>query len=510
MFKLIYVLYKIRLLSPFGMFNLLSAIFKYGINVMGLLSFAQRVHGDKEALVDDNETLTYNQLLEQAEQLSIMLKEKYQIKSGQKVGLLCRNHASMVKSIFALSYLGTDLYFLNVEMNKDQFNNLFKRYALDFIIYDYELSSLIEDSNYNKKKVLSYHDNLPAINNLIYSGCNKSVKQQGISFGKIVLLTGGTTTGNSKPAAHKSSLLNYLNPFLSMVTRLKLMDYRTAYIATPMYHGYGVAVLFLFIALGKKIIINSKFNADKACALIRQNNVEVVTIVPLMLYKMLKSNPDDLKSLACIASGGAELNPKLIEETFSKLGYVLYNLYGTSEAGLNIIATPQDLKYSPKTIGKKIDGVRLKVLDDKRLEVKTGQIGQFCIKNRWSMKNRDKCWLETGDMGYTDEKGYFYLCGRGDDMIVSAGENVYPFEVEQILSTHPQVEDVVVVGIKDEAFGQRLKAFIVLVQGSTVTKEEILEWLRTKVARFQIPKEIEFIDNMPYTPVGKLDRKQLK
>lgn len=510
MFKLIYVFFKIRLLSPFGLFSLISAIFKYGINVMGLLGFAERIYGDKEALVDDNETLTYSQLLEQSKKLSIMLEKKYQLKSGQKVGFLCRNHASLVKSIFAVSYLGADLYFLNVEMNKGQFNNLLNHYNFDFIVYDYELSSFIEDSNYTKNKVLSYHDNLPAINNLTCIDSNKKTKHQATFFSKIVILTGGTTTGNSKAAAHKSSVFNFLNPFLTMVTRLKLLNYTTAYIATPMYHGYAIAVLFLFISLGKKMIISKRFDADKACTLIRRYNVEVVTVVPLMLYKMLKSNPEDLKSLTCIASGGAELNPKLAEETFSKLGYVLYNLYGTSEAGLNIIATPQDLKYSTKTIGKTIDGVRLKILDDNMLEVKVGEIGQFCIKNRWSMKNGAKSWIETGDMGYRDENDYIYLCGRVDDMIVSAGENVYPFEVEQILTTHPQVQDAAVIGIKDEAFGHRLKAFIVPVQDSSVTKEEILEWLRKKVARFQIPKEIEFIDNMPYTPLGKLDRKQLK
>lgn len=510
MSKLIYVLYKIRLLSPFGLFSLISAIFKYGINVMGLLGFAEQIYGDKEALVDDNETLTYSQLLEQSKKLSIILEKKYQLKSGQKVGFLCRNHASLVKSIFAVSYLGADLYFLNVEMNKVQFNNLLNYYNFDFIVYDYELSSFIEDSNYTKNKVLSYHDNLPAINNLTCIDSNKKTKHQATFFNKIVILTGGTTTGNSKAAAHKSSVFNFLNPFLTMVTRLKLLNYTTAYIATPMYHGYAIAVLFLFISLGKKMIISKRFDADKACTLIRRYNVEVVTVVPLMLYKMLKSNPEDLKSLACIASGGAELNPKLAEETFSKLGYVLYNLYGTSEAGLNIIATPQDLKYSTKTIGKTIDGVRIKILDDNMLEVKAGEIGQFCIKNRWSMKNGAKPWIETGDMGYRDENEYFYLCGRVDDMIVSAGENVYPFEVEQILTAHPQVEDAAVIGIKDEAFGQRLKAFIVPVQDSSVTKEEILEWLRSKVARFQIPKELEFIDKMPYTPIGKLDRKQLK
>ena len=131
---------------------------------------------------------------------------------------------------------------------------------------------------------------------------------------KIVILTGGTT-GNSKAAAHKPSIFNFLNPFLTLLTRLNLINYNTAYIATPIYHGYGVAILFLFIALGKKMVINNGFDAKKACCLIREHNVEVVTVVPLMIYKMLKNNAEDLKSLACIASGGAELNPKLVEET---------------------------------------------------------------------------------------------------------------------------------------------------------------------------------------------------
>lgn len=509
MFRLIYVFFKIRLLSPFGLFSLLSAIFKYGINIMALLGFAKRIYGDKVALVDDNETLTYNQLLSQSESLSIILKEKYNLKRGQKVGFLCRNHSSFVKSVFAISCIGADVYFLNVDMGKDQFNKLLSKYDFDFLIYDYELISFIEDSGYNKNKLLSYHDKLPAISNLKYINGNEKQKHHRKSFGKIVIFTGGTTTGYSKAALHKPSVFNFLNPFLAIITKLKLTNYNTAYIATPMYHGYAIAVLLLFITLGKKIIINRKFDADNACTLIRRYNVEVVTVVPLMLFKMIKTNPEALKSLACIASGGAELSPKLIEETFSKLGYVLYNLYGTSESGLNIIATPQDLKYSAKTIGKKISGVGIKILYDNKCEVKTGEIGQLCIKNRWSMKNRANSWIETGDMGYRDKKGYFYLCGRSDDMIVSAGENVYPFEVEQILITHSQIEDVAVIGIKDEAFGERLKAFIVPVKNTSISKEEVLEWMRSKVARFQIPKEIVFVDSIPYTSVGKMDRKKL-
>jgi len=479
------------------------------MNIMALLSFAEKINSNKTVLVDENETLSYKQLLSQSERISIVLKEKFQLNIGKKVGFLCKNHSTLVKSIFAVSQLGSDIYLLNAEMSTSQFNDLLSRNDFDFLIYDFEFGSLIEQSTFCRNKILSYHNQLLAINTLLNTSVIEKPNNHRSSSSKIVILTGGTT-GNPKSAAHKPSLFNYLNPFLSLLTRLKLVNYSTAYIATPIYHGYGIAVLLLFITLGKKVVIHKGFDANIACHLIRKHTVEVVTVVPLMLYKMLRYNIEDLKSLICIVSGGAELNPKLVHETYSELGDVLYNLYGTSEAGLNIIATPQDLSYSPKTLGKKVNGVQLKLLDEDKNEVKVGSVGQLCINNRWSMRNRNNPWIETGDLGYRDNKGYYFLCGRLDDMVVSAGENVYPVEIEQVLINHPQVDDVAVFGVVDEVFGQRLKAFVLPVKNSSITKEELLEWLRPRVARFQLPKDITFVNNLPYTSLGKLDKKHLK
>lgn len=498
-----------KVLSPLGLYRLVSAIRKYGLNVMTLLCFAERTYGNKTVLAYENEIISYKELLAQSEKLAFLLKEKYSISGGQKVGFLCKNHASLVKSIFAVSLLGADIYLLNAEMSGEKLNKLLNRHNFGLLVYDFELSPLIEQSGYSKDMILSYHDSLPAINNLLDAKVNEKYTLKRTSSSRIILLTGGTT-GNSKEVVHKPSIFNYLNPFLTLLTRLNLLNYNTAYIATPIYHGYGIAVLLLFIALGKKVVINYGFDAEKACRLVHEHNVEVITVVPLMVYKMLKYNPEDLKSLTCIVSGGAELNPKLVEEVSDKLGDVLYNLYGTSEAGLNIVAAPEDLRYSTRTIGKKINGVQLKVLDNNKKEVKTGRIGQFCIRNRWSMRNSNKPWIETGDLGYQDENGYYFLCGRTDDMVVSAGENVYPVEVEQVLVEHPQVEDAAVIGVSDEKFGQRLKAFVLPVKDAYITEAELLEWLRPRIARYQMPREITFVDSMPYTPVGKLDKKQLK
>ncbi|WP_211231464.1 AMP-binding protein [Paenibacillus harenae] len=506
--KLFGVLRRIGMLSPAGLYGIVSAIRHYGVNVMALLKIAESQFGGMTALTDDRETLTYRQLSSQSERLAELLMQHYNVGSGRKVGLMCGNHASLVKALFAASMTGSDICLLSAEMSAAQFGQLTDAYDFDLLVYDAELASMIEQSSYSKDKVLSYHDRLPAINNMLRASGYAGRKRRRTSSGKIMLLTGGTT-GKAKQAAHKPSLFHYLQPFSTLLAKLNLLRHKTAYIATPIYHGYGVAILFLFVALGKKVVLTSGFDAGKACALIRRHQVKVVTVVPLMIHKMLRHNAGDLKSLACVASGGAELNPKLAAEVLGKLGDVLYNLYGTSEAGLNIIATPQDLTHAANTIGKKIKGVRLNVLDARGKRVGAGEIGQFCIKNKWSTQSGGSAWIETGDLGYRDRRGYYFLCGRADDRIVSAGENVYPIELEQILIRHPSVEDVAVKGVRDELFGQRLKAYVQTAEHADLTEEALMEWLRTRAARYQMPKEIVFVRHIPYTHLGKQDKKKL-
>lgn len=501
--KLFYVLYKIKLLSPSGLYQLVTSIFTCGINLMTLLHFAEKKYTDRIAIVDDKETLTYKQLLDHSTKLAHILVEHAQLQSGQKVAILCKNHTSLVKTIFAVSRAGADIYLLNTEISRQQFDAFTERHHFDLVIYDEDLSSILK--NYNNQKILSYHSDQPAISNFFKIKANPKPLPR-TTKGKLVLQTSGTT-GMSKDAAHKPSLFHYLDPFVAFIKRLRILDYSKAYIATPIYHGYGIAVLLLFIPLGRKVVITSGFHARKACKLIQQHQIEVVTVVPLMLQKMLQTDKVKLQSLKCIASGGAKLSTRLVEETLDTLGPVLYNLYGTSETGLNFIATPEDLKYSETTIGKKITGLKLSILDENQNEVPRGTIGQLCMKSNWSI--RTQTWIETGDVGYQNEEGYYFLCGRIDDMVVSGGENVYPIEVEQILIKHPSITDVAIIGIEDEHFGQRLKAFVVIEKEVSLTENDLLNWLRPRVARFQLPKEVSFVSHLPYTPLGKVDKKHL-
>lgn len=507
--NLFYVLYKVKLLSPVAIFHLTASIMKCGINLMTLLHFAQKKYSDQIALVDDNEVLTYKQLFEQSNGIAKTLIDKLNLQENQKVAIMCKNHAILVKSIFALSRLGVNIYFVSTEISATQLGRIVRRNSFDLFIYDVELSSIIDESEFTGNKLLSYHDELPAINQFLYFDSPEKMYLPRRNQSKLVLSTSGTT-GESKQAEHRPSLFNYLNPFAAFIQRLNILNYKTGYIATPIYHGYGIAVLLLFIPLGKKMVISRGFNAQTACQLIEKHQVDIVTVVPTMLQRMLHTDKNALKTLSCIASGGAKLNPKLIEETFHSLGEVLYNLYGTTEVGLNFIATPRDLKYSSSTVGKMIEGTRLKVLDDNLNEVNVGEIGQFCIQNAWSIGNEKGKWRKTGDLGYCDQLGYYFLCGRVDDMIISGGINVYPVEMEQVIMEHPEIEEVAVIGVQDEQFDQRLRAYVVRKRNSNLSVEELVEWLRPKVARYQLPKEIKFLNEMPYTPLGKLDKKQFK
>ncbi|WJH35106.1 AMP-binding protein [Paenibacillus sp. CC-CFT747] len=377
--RLLRVMAAIGLLTPRALLRLVAALLTHGANLMTLLNFSARTYGERTALTDERETLTYDEWYRQSVGLSQELRARYGLGNGNKVGLMGKNHASLAKALFAVSSTGADLYLLNAEMSPKQLADLLGSRELDLLIHDEEQEALIGLSSYQGSRLLSYHETLPAVNRLAASS-PKRTKHFKSSTGKLILLTGGTT-GKAKEAPHRPSLFAYLAPFEALLSRLKLADRHTVYVATPMYHGYGVAVLLLFCALGKKVLLHRGFEAEAACRLIRDHQADAVSVVPLMLRRMLQADPGALKSLRCVASGGAELSPKLAEETRRRLGNVLYNLYGTSEAGLAVIATPQDLECSPGTIGRAMEGVGLTVLTDASTEAAPGAAGRLCVRS---------------------------------------------------------------------------------------------------------------------------------
>mgnify|MGYP005983065903 CR=1 FL=1 len=498
------ILYKARLFTFKGIFFLLQSLSLHGVNLLALLRFAAKIYPHQKALQDERESVSYQTLYIQILKTAYMLKKQHNIHSGQKAGIICSNHLSLVRALFALSGLGVDIYLLNTEMTEKQFSGFLTRYSPDILIYDTDKEKLV--TTFSKTTSIPAYTT-QGISVQQYSESHlTNFRTRKTSGGKITVFTGGTS-GKPKAAERKTSVSNFFMPFHTLLSELKLYQYNSVYITTPVYHGFGVAALCLSVSLGSSIYLTSKFETEKCTKLISKQQIEVLTTVPAILNRILP-DAENLQSLRCIISGGSSLPPHTITEVRESLkNALLFNAYGTSETGFCVLATPNDLDYSPQTIGKPIQGTKLFILDKSGKIVPDYQIGQIFVSCKWSVT--DSVATETGDLGYKDKAGYIYLTGRVDDMIISGGINVYPVELESILSLHPAIQDVAVIGIKDTEFGQRLWAFIVVKNDMILNEHDIFEWLKNKSTRYQTPKKISFINQIPLTSIGKPNKIEL-
>src|SRR5205807_1456628 len=200
-----------------------------------------------------------------------------------------------------------------------------------------------------------------------------------------------------------------------------------------------------------------------------------------------------------------------------EFGDILYNGYATTEVGPGTLATPTDLRNAPGTVGRPAPGVKIRILDEEGLELPRGQIGRIFVSNPMlfdgytggGSKQMIDGMMSSGDVGHFDEHGRLFIDGRDDDMIVSGGENVFPQEVEELLISHEAVADAAVFGVPDEDFGQRLAAFVVPKPGTSVSEDDLKPFVKERLARYKVPREIAFVDQLPRTSTGKLKRREL-
>ncbi|WP_179038422.1 AMP-binding protein [Limnobaculum xujianqingii] len=502
------LLHNIGLLSLKGISALISSIRANGISLMALSGYSARRYPERKAIQDENQSLSYQQLYQQSLAVAGLLISQHQIAPHRQVAIICRNHASLLKALFATSATGADICLINSEISPQQLASFIHQHQFHLIIHDRELFPVIQQAGYSGQCLPVSHDSEPSIES--YSQMPvKPIAKITYGPGKIVVLTGGTS-GEFKQAARKPSLFAFLNPLMALLDKLKLEQYRSLYIATPIYHGFGLATLCIATLLGSTIYLARRFEAQQAAELINQQQIEVVTLVPLMLSRMMHRYPTSLKSLRCIISGGAALPPTLFSETQTLLGKRLFNLYGTSEAGVCTIATPDDLAYAADTIGLPIDGLTICLRDAAtgQLITRNNTVGLLQVQCRWAAQQTDDL-VATGDLAFRDANGYYFLSGRGDDMIVSGGENIYPIELEKVLAEHPLVRECVIIGIEDKEFGQRLKAFVVIHPDGNIDVQALIQWLKPRVARYQMPVSIELIEEIPLTAVGKPDTRKL-
>jgi fatty-acyl-CoA synthase len=245
--------------------------------------------------------------------------------------------------------------------------------------------------------------------------------------------------------------------------------------------------------------------------------------VPTMLQRVLDLDEEvirgyDTSALRIIFCAGSALPPEVGNRAVELFGDVVYNLYGSTEVAVATVATPEDWRRAPGTVGRTPVGCTVALYDEQGRRITepdvTGRVFvgsglKFTGYTGGGSKDEIDGLLSSGDVGHFDADGLLFIDGRDDDMIVSGGENVFPAEVENLLVEHPAIADAAVVGVEDPDFGQRLKAFVVLRDGQQVSEEDVRAHVKTNLARHKVPRDVEFVDELPRNATGKLLRSQL-
>jgi fatty-acyl-CoA synthase len=291
----------------------------------------------------------------------------------------------------------------------------------------------------------------------------------------------------------------------------------------PMFHALGYLHATIAMMLGDTLLLRRRFKPPTVLEDIEKHKVSAVVVVPVMLSRMLDAlekmdSKPDLSSLRIVFVSGSQLGAELAQRALKDLGPVVYNLYGSTEIAFATIARPEDLEKNPATVGPVVKGVKVKILDDNGNELPQGEVGRIFVGNTFPFegytggghKQIIDGLMSSGDVGYFDENGLLYVSGRDDEMIVSGGENVFPAEVEDLISGHPEVVEATALGVEDKEWGHRLRAFVVKADGAGIGEDDIKSYVKEHLARYKVPREVVFLDELPRNPTGKVLKRELR
>jgi len=510
---------------PWRTARAVGGIVRWGATIAGGYAAAAGRHGDRAAIIDDRGVLTFAEVLERSENIARSLRE-LGVDTGDDVAVMARNHRGIIEATVAATMLGAGIVYLNTGFAAPQLAGVVERERPEALIYDEEFESVFADVPARLARVLSWSEpggasDTQTLSQLAQAGAGGASLRRPPEAGRVVVLTSGTT-GAPKGAA-RSLGGGVLASAAAILSRIPLDADGTTHIAAPIFHSWGLAHLTLSLPLRSTLVLRRRFDALEALRAVSQHRADALVVVPVMLSRMLEVDDEELAALdvAClrvIASSGSALPGDLARRVMDRFGDVLYNLYGSTEVAWATIAGPRELREAPGTAGTPPPGTEVRILDASGSPVPAGTTGRIFVGNGAEFegytgggsKEVVGGLMSTGDVGHVDEHGHLFIDGRDDEMIVSGGENVYPVEVEDLLATHDEIADVAVVGVEDEQFGHRLAAHVVLRAGATLDAESVREHVRANLARYKVPRDVVFHDELPRNATGKILRRELR
>jgi acyl-CoA synthetase (AMP-forming)/AMP-acid ligase II len=521
--------FEVRVLHEAGILGLhrpdksakvVSAFVRWGASPALGITTAAIHYPDETALIDERGSLTFEQLQRRSNALARAF-EGMGVGYGDGVGIMCRNHRGFIEATLACAKLGASALYLNTMFAGPQLAEVTRREGPKALVYDEEFAGLLDGVPEDVQRVVGWSEGEseePTLDSLIASAGDAALKPPP-DKPRFVILTSGTT-GTPKGAQRSSP--DGLFAVAALLDRIPYRSRETMMIAAPLFHSWGFFHFIMSLPTASTIVLRRRFDEEGTLRAVQEHRAEVLAVVPVMLQRILQLPEEtlasyDLSSLRIASLSGSALPGELAIAWMDRFGDNIYNLYGSTEVAYATVATPEDLRAAPGTAGLPPRGTVVRLYDEEGREVPRGEVGRIFVGNEMSFegytggggKETIDGLLSSGDVGHLDGVGRLFVDGRDDEMIVSGGENVFPREVEDLLADHEAVVEVAVIGVEDDEYGQRLKAFVVVAEEGAVGPEDLKAHVKAHLASYKAPREFEFIAELPRNASGKILKREL-
>jgi fatty-acyl-CoA synthase len=498
-----------------------------------LLSKRARLTPNREALYDlhTGRRHTYAMLDRRANRAANFLRSKYGIEKGDRVSILALNSLPYVDLLFGLPKIGAVFAPLNYRLAARELCYILDDLQPKVLLCSQDYVSVLEEmrSDIKIEHLIALEEaDIPGAADyeaMLEQAPDEEPERPQLSADDAycILYTSGTT-GRPKGAVlpHRQVLWNAINTVISW----GLSERDVSPILTPMFHSGGLFVFLvpLFYA-GGRIVLTRSFDSEESLKTIAQEKCTVILGVPTLFQVWMNSpafDQVDFNHVHFFISGGAPCPPKLIHAWYDAKGVALRQGYGLTEVGVNCFSmTDEEAMAKAGSVGKPIFHSQMRLVDPQDQDVALGTSGELIISGPtvcagyWrnpeaTAEALRQGWFHTGDMARQDEDGFFYITGRYKDMIISGGENIYAAEVEAVFREHEAVEDAALIGQPDEKWGEVGLIIVVLKSGSSASAKDLLMHCEGKLARYKIPKRVEFVEGLPYSAYGKVEKAALR
>ena len=512
----------IRPMRPDKVARVAREIGRWGASPAAGIAAAAIARPDQAMVIDEAGTISFASEHRRSNALARALANQG-VRAGDGIAIMARNHRGFIDASLAAAKLGANGLYMNTAFSGPQLEDVMERERPAALIYDEEFAELLGEAKEDTRRYISWSDGGtegdPTTDELIESADDGDLDPPDESS-RFIILTSGTT---GTPKGAQRGQPDTLGPLAAMFSRIPLRAGERTVIAAPLFHSWGFAHFMLGLSLSSTYVLRRKFDPEQTLKAIAESRATALIVVPVMMQRILQLDRSvlakyDLSSLRVTAASGSALPGPLAQRWMDQFGDNLYNLYGSTEVAWATIATPADLRAAPGTAGLPPRGTVVKIVDHEgKGEVPTGETGRVFVGNEMAFegytggggKDVYEGLLSSGDVGHFDQAGRLFIDGRDDEMIVSGGENVFPREVEDLLAGHDAVKEVAVIGVDDEDFGQRLKAFVVPSEGGSIDEDGVKSYVKQNLARYKVPREVEFLDSLPRNATGKVLKREL-